>query len=66
MKSENYETCKYIMISYTEAVVKKVNVFRIFCHTNRTSLKKFHTVKKKMTRFVGKVMFKLEFDSKNF
>jgi hypothetical protein len=54
------------MISYTEAVVKKVNVFRIFCHTNRTSLKKFHTVKKKMTRFVGKVMFKLEFDSKNF
>jgi hypothetical protein len=53
------------MISYTEDVLKKLNVIPIFCHTNRTSSKISYS-KKKTSRFVGKVMFTLEFDSKFF
>jgi hypothetical protein len=30
IKSENYETCQYLMISYTEVVVEMV-VFCTFC-----------------------------------
>jgi hypothetical protein len=62
MKSENYKILQCIMISYTEIVVKKLNLFHILL-TNRTSPKKFHITKKETIRFVGKVMFKLAFES---
>jgi hypothetical protein len=32
-KSENHETCPHVIISYVEAVIKKLNMFRENCDT---------------------------------
>jgi hypothetical protein len=68
MKSKNHKICQYLMISYTKAMIKKLNVYHTFCHVHclqtETSPKKFHKFKKKAVRFVGKVKYKLEFEFK--
>ena len=54
LKSENYEICQYIMISYVEAVVKLewVSQFcRIRCLQMETSTKKNQRVEKDAIRF---------------
>jgi hypothetical protein len=44
--------------------------FQKFCHVQclqmEISLKKFHRVQKYMAKFVGEMMFELEFDFKTF
>jgi hypothetical protein len=58
------------MISYKEAVVKKLSEFHTFCYPlcleTETSPKKFHRLIKEAARFVRKVTFKLKFEFKIF
>jgi hypothetical protein len=69
MKSKNNEICQYLKISYTEVVVKMSGVctfYHAWCLETQTSLYKFYRVIKEANRFVGKVMFRLEFEFKTF
>jgi hypothetical protein len=61
---------RFVNISYVETVIKTIEWISQFCHVRclqmETSLKKFHRVKKYVIRFVGKMMFKLEFGLRAF
>jgi hypothetical protein len=70
MKYENHDICRYLVISYKKAMVKKLSGFRTFCHArclkNEAFPKKFYKVTKEVARFVCKVTFQLKFELKNF
>ena len=69
-KSENHEIYQDLMISYVEAVVKKLRRFRTICHVRRlqteASPKKNRSVENDPVRFGVKVTVELGFDFKTF
>jgi hypothetical protein len=69
-KSENHEICQDVMISYVEAVIKKLRRFRTSCHVrclqNEASPKKIHRVEKDPVRFGIKLTVELGFNFKTF
>jgi hypothetical protein len=59
MKSKIYEICHDVMISYVEAVIKKLRMFKASCHVHclqtGTSPRKFERIEKDPVRFVNNV-----------
>ena len=68
--SENHEICQDLMISYVEAMVKKLRMFCTICHVRclqtKLSQKKNHSVEKDSVRFGVKETIELGFDFKTF
>ena len=69
-KYQNHEICQDLMISYLEAVVKKLRKFRTICHVwclqTKVSQMKNRSVEKDSVRFGVKVTVELGFDFKTF
>ena len=70
MKSKNHEICQDLMISYVEAMVKKLRRFCTICHIRclqtEVSKKKNRSVEKDSIRFGVKVTIQLGFVFKTF
>ena len=68
--SKNHEICQDLKISYVEAMVKKLRMFRTICHVRclqtEISQKKNHSVEKDSVRFGVKETIKLGLTSKLF
>ena len=66
--SENHEICQDLMISYVQAMVKKLRMFRTICHVRclqtKISQKKNHSVEKDSVRFGVKETMELGLTSK--
>ena len=67
---EHHEICQDLMISYVEAMVKKLRRFHTICHVRclqtEVSQKKNHIIEKDSVRLDVKATIELGFDYKTF